>query len=152
MLIANNDEEKRSQIWRIVTVAATITIILIAGFFAIKMYTDNPLIGKWTHQGSELTMDIQKSEIIIYDGELVPNQIATYSMNYELNRDAKTIHLTVGNGEISKVEKELGDMATETAVQESMQSMETTYGYSLDGDELTLTDQEYGEQMVFDKQ
>lgn len=152
MLIAHDDEEKRSQIWRIVTVTATIIILLIAGFFAIKMFMDNPLLGQWVHQGSDVIFDVQKDVVVIHDNELVPDSNITYSMDYELDRDAKTLQLIIRQDQLSKVKEELGDVITETALRESMQTYETVYGYSIDGEELTLIDREYGEQMVFDKQ
>lgn len=152
MLIAHEDEEKRSREWRIVTVTTTIIIILIAGFFAVKMFTDNPLLGKWVHQGSDLSFDIQKDSVWITDSEIVPGVTVTYSMEYKLNRDRKSFQLSEKSGEFSKVKEKLGDVVTESVLQEGMQRYDTTYGYSVDGEELTLTDQEYGEQMVFDKQ
>lgn len=152
MLIAHDDEEKRSQIWRIVTVTATIIIILIAGFFTLKMFMDNPLLGQWVHQGSDVIFDVQKDVVVIHDNELVPDSNITYSMDYELDRDAKTLQLIIRQDQLSKVKEELGDVITETALRESMQTYETVYGYSIDGEELTLIDREYGEQMVFDKQ
>ena len=47
IMIAKNDEEKRSWLWRIVSSVSTVVIILIVAFFLTKMFRANPLEGRW---------------------------------------------------------------------------------------------------------
>ena len=47
MIIAKNDEAKRSKIWRIVTLVSSVLIIVIAIFLLTKLFTANPLEGTW---------------------------------------------------------------------------------------------------------
>ena len=48
-MIANNDEAKRSKIWMIVTAVTSVLIVIIAIFLLTKMFTGNPLEGKWAY-------------------------------------------------------------------------------------------------------
>ena len=46
---------------------------------------------------------------------------------------------------------ELGDNVTATEVEQAINSVLTTFNYSVDGTELTLTEWDYGDQMIFEK-
>ena len=47
MIIAGNDEAKRSKIWRVVTLVSSVLIILIAVYLLTRMFTTNPVVGNW---------------------------------------------------------------------------------------------------------
>ena len=47
MIIAKNDEAKRSKIWTVVTLVSSVLIVLIAVFLLTKLFTTNPLEGSW---------------------------------------------------------------------------------------------------------
>ena len=51
--------------------------------------------------------------------------------------------------EIAK--KELGDNVTATEVEQAINSVLTTFNYSVDGTKLTFTEWDYGDQMIFEK-
>ena len=111
-MIAENDEKKRSKLWRIAMTVSSVLIIIIAVFFGIRLFTSNPLEGKWINEGSGLVMRIQGN--------------GTASLEWPDDTSAES------------------GFAAET--------MEGTYDYSLEQGELTLTEREYGDQMVFEKE
>ena len=45
-MIYENNEEKRSTLWRTVLTVSSVLIIIIAVFFVVKLFTANPLEGK----------------------------------------------------------------------------------------------------------
>ena len=53
-MIANNDEAKRSKIWMIVTAVTSVLIVIIAIFLLTKMFTGNPLEGKWADEDGNM--------------------------------------------------------------------------------------------------
>lgn len=57
MLLKDN-EEKRNIAWRTVMTVTSVLIILIVVFFAVKLFTSNPLTGNWenTDDGMKLTI------------------------------------------------------------------------------------------------
>ena len=65
MIIANNDEEKRSEIWKIVTLVSSILIIVIAIYFLTKLFTVNPLKGQWEDEDGNLNLKIESKEELI---------------------------------------------------------------------------------------
>ena len=51
-MIYENNEEKRSTIWRTILTVSSVLIIIIAAFFIIKLFTGNPLEGTWISEDS----------------------------------------------------------------------------------------------------
>ena len=58
---------------------------------------------------------------------------------------------TVKQEELDETAKELGDNVTATEVEQAINSVLTTFNYSVDGTKLTLTEWDYGDQMIFEK-
>lgn len=93
MIIAKNDEDKRSRVWNYVTGITTVLIIIVAGYFIYQGFFGNPLEGKWKHDESDMILEVEQA----------------------------------------------------------INSVLTTFNYSVDGTELTLTEWDYGDQMIFEK-
>ena len=51
-MIYENNEEKRSTIWRTILTVSSVLIIIIAVFFIVKLFTGNPLEGIWVDEDS----------------------------------------------------------------------------------------------------
>ena len=134
-MIENNDEAKRSKIWTVVTSVTSVLIIIVAIFLLMKMFTGNPLEGSWTDEDGNMNLKISR------DGQ----------MTYTMNKESKTISIQQDDAQIQKIaEKSDGQYTTET-LKNAVQSIGTTFEYSIDDGTLTLTEREYGEQMMFNK-
>ena len=132
MIIAKNDEAKRSKIWRMGVIISTLLIIFIGAYLIMKIVSDNPVDGKWMDTDGNYALNIKdngKLTITVQedDGEVIK---ATYTLDTE----DKTMDITFG------VEQ------TEDAFANSFGS---TFNYSIENGQLTLTEREYGEQMIF---
>ena len=141
-MIENNDEAKRSKIWTVVTSVTSVLIIIVAIFLLMKMFTGNPLEGSWTDEDGNMTVTIPAS------GEGKDTEVP---MTYTMNKESKTISIQQDDAQIQKIaEKSDGQYTTET-LKNAVQSIGTTFEYSIDDGTLTLTEREYGEQMMFNK-
>ena len=127
-MIYENNEEKRSTIWRTILTVSSVLIIIIAVFFIVKLFTGNPLEGTWVSEGSGDRIEItDDNEMYIH-----PEEGGEYTV-IRCNVDTKTKVLTVG-GE---------DAVYSDIIQPG------TYNYNVEQDTLTLTEREYGDQLVF---
>lgn len=61
MIIAKNDEEKRSRIWRIVTTVSSALIVIIGIYLLTKMFTTNPLEGEWIDENGRIDLNIKSN-------------------------------------------------------------------------------------------
>ena len=138
MIIAKNDEDKRSRVWNYVTGITTVLIIIVAGYFIYQGFFGNPLEGKWKHD--ELDWK-----------NLIDGKDVDVELGYTLDIKAKQITFTVKQEELDETAKELGDNVTASEVEQAINSVLTTFNYSVDGTELTLTEWDYGDQIIFEK-
>ena len=151
-MIANNDEAKRSKIWTVVTAVTSVLIVIVAIFLLMKMFTGNPLEGSWTDEDGNMSLKIsrdgQMTVIIPASGEGKDTEVP---MTYTLNKESKTISIQQDDTKIQEIAEQSDGQYTTETLKNAVQSIGTTFEYSIDGGTLTLTEREYGEQMMFNK-
>ena len=82
------------------------------------------------------------------------SQRATRKTGIEIHPGAtigKGLFIDHGSGVILGETAELGDNVTATEVEQAINSVLTTFNYSVDGTKLTFTEWDYGDQMIFEK-
>nr|WP_317283064.1 hypothetical protein [uncultured Sellimonas sp.] len=152
MLIAKNDEKERSHLFRIVIWTASIVIIVIAAYFLIKIFVENPVSGKWQYQDDNITMTVEKENLELCFENLEDAQNVTVKMNYDIDKTEKILVINQPNEEeFNRVLKEHEGKLSDTVLQTAISKFTTSFDYSIEKQKMTLTDREYGEQMTFDK-
>ena len=148
----NNDEAKRSKIWTVVTAVTSVLIVMIAIFLLMKMFTGNPLEGSWTDEDGNMDLKIgrngQMTVILPASGDGEETQVP---MTYTLSKESKTISIQEDDNKIQEIAEKSNGQYTEETLKNAVQSIGTTFEYSIDGGTMTLTEREYGEQMMFNK-
>lgn len=121
-MILENNEEKRSTLWRTVLSVSSVLIIIVAVFFIAKLFTGNPLEGTWVSEDSDAMMEIRDDgEMVVDEGPGSDDIMVQYTV------DTRTKVFTIYSE---------GDLAG-------------SYDYNLERNTLTLTEREYGDQMEF---
>ena len=153
MLIAKNDEKERSFLFRIVIWTASVLIIAVAAYFLIRSFARNPIAGTWEYQDDNITMTIQSDDKVKlqFDNlQDVPELAVT--MDCQVDKTEKT--LVIGGlqqSEIDRILEQYDGQFTQSALDTALSMFTTSFDYSMERQTLTLTDREYGEQMIFDK-
>lgn len=152
MIIAKNDEAKRSKIWKIVTLVSSALIVIIGIFLLTKMFTNNPLEGSWADEDGRVNLNVKNKDILTIDVlELGEGSNVSVDMKYTIDRDSKTITITADEANVQEVLKSADGQYEEEELRNVINSLSTTFDYSVDQDQLTLSEREYGEQMIFIK-
>lgn len=150
MIIAKNDEAKRSKIWRIVTSVSFVLIIIIAIFLLTKLFTTNPLEGDWASDDGNLNMSIKSNgKMSVTISEVADVSDVTVNMNYTMDKEEKTIIITADESELKDMAEKSDGQYTEDALENALDSIVDTFDYSVDQGQLTLTEREYGDQLIF---
>lgn len=150
MIIAKNDEAKRSKIWRIATSVSSVLIVLIAVYLLIKLFTSNPLEGSWEDEDGNFAMTIRpKGAVVVTLPELAEDTDVDVKMEYTLDKDEKTISMHLGEEEVQRLSERSQGQYTEETLRSAVDVIDTTFNYSVDQGQLTLTEREYGEQLIF---
>ena len=150
-MLAKNDDHTRSIIWRSVMSVTSVIIILIAVFFLVRMFTMNPLEGTWDYEDSDLIMTIKgnNTAIIKWPDEFDGNQIVV-SMDYDIDSKTKTFSLRLNTDAVKKAADSEG--ISEDVITQALDRLDGTYDYNMEQNQLTLTDREYGSQLIFEKE
>ena len=152
-MIAKNDEVKRSKIWFIVTTVSTIVIVVGAVLLLTKLFTTNPLEGDWADEDGGFNMSIMKNgSMVITIPEAEEASSVDVDMKYTMNKDEKTITIAPDEEGFRKLADSTGGQYTEDEIRQALSSVITTFDYSVDQEQLTLTEREYGEQLVLIKE
>ncbi|EGG79755.1 hypothetical protein HMPREF9477_00182 [Lachnospiraceae bacterium 2_1_46FAA] len=152
MIIAKNDEEKRSRIWRMVMAGASIILLIVIVYFLFSLFAGNPLEGTWKSEESNLQLTIRGGDSATASwSEIAEASNVKVKINYTLDKENKTITFKVDDAEIAKAVKNSDAGLTKTALETEISMLETTFDYNLEKSKLTLSEREYGEQIVFVK-
>ena len=152
MIIAKNDEEKRSRIWRMVMAGASIIPLIVIVYFLFSLFAGNPLEGTWKSEESNLQLTIRGGDSATASwSEIAEASNVKVKINYTLDKENKTITFKVDDAEIAKAVKNSDAGLTKTALETEISMLETTFDYNLEKSKLTLSEREYGEQIVFVK-
>ena len=144
MIIAGNDEAKRSKIWRVVTLVSSVLIILIAVYLLTRMFTTNPVVGNWESEDATIALKIEKNDTIQVDiTDIAENTDAAVDMK------SKIITITKDEEQIDKAVEKADGAYTKEDLENVLDDLDSSFSYSIDGNQLTLTEREYGEQFTF---
>ena len=128
-MILENNEEKRSTLWRTIVAISSILIVIVAVFFVTRLFVGNPLEGTWVSEDSGEVIKIESNgKVTLTDED--KKSFETVQSEVDTKTKVFTIH-------------------TEDTQAEGLLS--GTYDYSIEKDTLTLTEREYGDQLVFVK-
>lgn len=151
-MIAQNDEKKRNILWRTAISVSSVLIIVIAAFFLFKLFTDNPMEGKWAYEDSDLVIVVKNNgTAVIQWPEKFDGADAAVEMQYSINKDAKIVTLHRNEEAIKEVVKASKGEVTTNSLDSAIAALEGSYDYNIERNQMTLTEREYGEQMVFEK-
>lgn len=150
MIIAKNDEDKRSRIWKRTTIISSVLIVVIAVYLLTKMFTANPLEGRWESEDGAVVLEMRSNGVLFMDAlELSDEGNASVRMGYVLDKDEKTISIHADDEEFERLSEKSGGQYTKEEFESAVSFVATTFNYSVDNSQLTLTEREYGEQIIF---
>ena len=152
-MIAKNNEEKRSKLWNIAMTTSTIILVLIAVFFIVKIFVSNPLKGTWINDGGSLTITFGSEDAAeVQWPEQLSDLDVKVKMHCEIDKKNKTVQLQLREAEVNEAVEATDGAMTAQELTSALSSIQSTFDYSVEGPELTLTDREYGEQLFFEKE
>ena len=151
-MFTQEQEVKRSKEWNIVMTISSILIVVIAVFFLFRMFHSNPLEGTWVNEENDMTLKIKGGTTMVMEvpGALDGNDLEL-QLNYTIDRSEKMITIEVDDAEIQKAVDDSAGSITEEAVKNEADQITSSYDYSVEQDEMTLTEREYGDQLTFVK-
>lgn len=147
-----SDEERRNRRWNIAVSAATVLVVVIGAFLLTKLFTGNPLEGTWKSTDRELALGIRGNGTVIVDWEeIFQDEKLKVEMEYTLDKENKILSLKSSPDALRKASEASGGKYTPEGLQSALKELEASYDYNVEKNKLTLSEREYGEQMVFER-
>lgn len=92
MIVAKNDEAKRSRLWRMALLVSSVLIVLVVIFLLTKLFTTNPLEGSWEDENGKISLSVEPdgtASVTVSEAET--GQVIQVPMKYTIDRDEKTV-------------------------------------------------------------
>lgn len=146
-MLMKNNEEKRNTAWRTVMTVSSVLIVIVVVFFVIKLFTANPVEGTWVSEEGDVTLVIDDSAtMLVRDGKI------SARTDYTVDRTTKILTIHVNDEDISAQAKASDGSMTEEEIRDLLESVKGSYDYNIENNVLTLSEREYGNQMIFEKE
>ena len=114
------------------------------------MLTTNPVVGNWESEDATIALKIEKNDTIQVDiTDIAENTDAVVEMNYSVDMKSKIITITKDEEQIDKAVEKADGAYTKEDLENVLDDLDSSFSYSIDGNQLTLTEREYGEQFTF---
>lgn len=114
------------------------------------MFTTNPVVGNWESEDATIALKIEKNDTIQVDiMDIAENTDAVVEMNYSVDMKSKIITITKDEEQIDKAVEKADGAYTKEDLENVLDDLDSSFSYSIDGNQLTLTEREYGEQFTF---
>lgn len=150
MIIAKNDEAKRSQIWRNVVTISSVLIVLIGAYLLVKLFTANPLEGRWQDEDGAISINVRSNETLtVTIPEIADGENIEVPMTYSIDKDAKIVTFKVDHQALSEAAEASDGQFDEMMLEGSLDSITSSFDYSVERNQLILTEREYGDQLIF---
>lgn len=153
MIVAKNDEVKRSRLWRIALLVSSVLIVLVVIFLLTKLFTTNPLEGSWEDENGKISLSVDPdgtASVTVSEAET--GQVIQVPMKYTIDRDAKTVTIEKDLQAIREAVEESDGNLTQESMEAAAESLDDSFDYSVDQDTLTLSEREYGDQIILIRQ
>lgn len=104
MIVAKNDEAKRSKLWRITFLVSTALIILIAVYILTKMFTTNPLEGNWIGEDGRYNLKVKsKGTVVVTIPEIAEETSVEVVLPYSIDKENKTVTIKMDEEELNRL-------------------------------------------------
>lgn len=153
MIVAKNDEAKRSRLWRMALLVSSVLIVLVVIFLLTKLFTTNPLEGSWEDENGKISLSVEPDGIAsVTVSEAETGQVIQVPMKYTIDRDEKTVTIEKDLQAIREAVEESDGNLTQESMEAAAESLDDSFDYSVDQDTLTLSEREYGDQIILIRQ
>lgn len=114
------------------------------------MFTTNPVVGNWESEDATIALKIEKNDTIQVDiTDIAENTDAAVEMNYSVDMKSKIITITKDEEQIDKAVEKADGAYTKEDLENVLDDLDSSFSYSVEGNQMTLTEREYGEQFTF---
>ena len=133
-------------------VISSVIIVFVAVYLLIKVMNENPVVGEWMDDDGNYAVNILNNGKLYVTDYTEGEETEELELLYKIDKEHRMIA-------ISSDEKVLEDAMEASESEHAVDARETElndqtviFNYSVDNDQLILTEREYGDQMILIKE
>lgn len=131
---------------------SSVIIVFVAVYLLIKVMNENPVVGEWMDDDGNYAVNILNNGKLYVTDYTEGEETEELELLYKIDKENRMIA-------ISSDEKVLEDAMEASESEHAVDARETElndqtviFNYSVDNDQLILTEREYGDQMILIKE
>lgn len=152
MLIAKNDEAKRSRIWNRGMIISSVIIVVVAVYLLIKVMNENPVAGEWMDDEGNYAVNILNNGTLYVTDYTEGDASGEMELLYKIDKESRVIAISSDEKVLENVLKVSDSEHAEDALETELNDQTVIFNYSVDNNQLILTEREYGDQMILIKE
>ena len=152
MLIAKNDEAKRSRIWNRGMIISSVIIVFVAVYLLIKVMNENPVAGEWMDDEGNYAVNILNNGTLYVTDYTEGDASDEMELLYKIDKESRVIAISSDEKVLENVLKVSDSEHAEDALETELNDLTVIFNYSVDNNQLILTEREYGDQMILIKE
>jgi len=126
-------------------------IVFVAVYLLIKVMNENPVAGEWMDDDGNYAIHILNNGKL-YVTDYTEEHPEEMELLYKIDKESRMIAIS-SDEEILNEVMETGDSEhAEDAYEQELNDKTVIFNYSVDNDQLILTEREYGDQMILIKE
>ena len=133
-------------------IISSVIIVFVAVYFLIKVMNENPVAGEWMDDDGNYAMNILNNGKLYVTDFTEGEEAEEQELLYKIDKENRIIA-------ISSDEKVLDDVMEASDSEHALDAMElelndqtVVFEYSVDNDQLILTERDYGDQLILIKE
>ena len=132
-------------------VISSVIIIFVAVYFLIKVMNENPVAGEWMDDDGNYAINILNNGTL-YVTDFTGEETEEMELLYKIDKETRMIAISSDEKVLEDVMEVSDSEHAEDAYELELNDQTVVFEYSVDNDQLILTERDYGEQMILIKE
>lgn len=132
-------------------IISSVIIIFVAVYLLIKVMNENPVAGEWMDDDGNYAVHILNNGKL-YVTDFTEDETEELELLYKIDKESRVIAISSDEKVLEGVMEVNDSEHAEDALETELNDKTVIFEYSVDNDQLVLTEREYGEQMILIKE
>ena len=132
-------------------IISSVIIVLVAIYLLIKVMNENPVAGEWMDDDGNYAVNILNNGKL-YVTDFTEDETEELELLYKIDKESRVIAISSDEKVLEGVMEVSDSEHAEDAMEIELNDKTVIFEYSVDNDQLVLTEREYGEQMILIKE
>ena len=132
-------------------IISSVIIVLVAIYLLIKVMNENPVAGEWMDDDGNYAVNILNNGKL-YVTDFTEDETEELELLYKIDKETRVIAISSDEKVLEGVMEVSDSEHAEDAMEIELNDKTVIFEYSVDNDQLVLTEREYGEQMILIKE